>query len=127
MTASAFSIQVEPERDLVRIALSGFFAPSDVSAFVAARNKAHQELRCAANAHLTLVDVRALKIQPQDAVAAFRATLNAPEHRSRRLAFITASTLARNQLTRAVGTRAARFFVDPAEAEAWLIEGDQEG
>jgi hypothetical protein len=125
MTASNFAIQVEPQRDLVRITLSGFFVPADVSAFVAARNKAHAGLRCTPNAHLTLVDVRGLKIQPQEAVTAFRAMLSAPEHRSRRLAFITSSTLARNQLTRAVGTRTAHFFVDAAEAETWLFEGDR--
>jgi hypothetical protein len=52
MTAK-FSIDVEPNRDLVRITMSGFFQHADIAEFVEARRIAHQALRCAPNAHLT--------------------------------------------------------------------------
>lgn len=117
-----FSIAAEPERDLIRIRMSGFFAPSDIVAFLEERARAHARLTCGANRHLTLNDVRGMSIQPQDSVAAFRAMLSEPSYRSRRLAFVVAPTLARGQLARALSGRAGtRLFEDPAEAERWLF------
>ena len=116
-----FSIHVDPVRNLVRIVMSGFFTEADIAAFAEARRQAHKRLRCAPNAHLTLNDLRGMKIQPSETVAAFQAMLAAPEYRSRRLAFVIGPTLTRGQLQRAIGGRDARCFEDPAEAEAWLF------
>ena len=74
---------------------------------------------------MTLNDLRQLKIQPQEVVTAFRDMLAAPAYRSRRLAFVCGPTLARNQLSRALGARDAAFFDDPVSAEAWLLRDDQ--
>ena len=52
--------------------------------------------------------------------------LAAPEYRSRRLAFVVGYTLARAQAIRALESRAARWFNDPAEAEAWLLAEEPE-
>src|SRR6185503_11715394 len=108
-----FSFQVDPARDLVRIAMFGLFSLQDIADFVEARREAHGRLLCARNAHVTLNDVRGLKIQPQETVAAFREMLAAPDYRSRKLAFVAGQTLARNQLLRALGGRDARCFDDP--------------
>jgi hypothetical protein len=120
-----FSIDVDPRRDLVRITLAGFFKPADVERFLAARDEAHRKLACAPNAHVTLADVREMAIQSQDAVAAFGALLADPRHRSRRLAFVFASSLARNQLLRAAEGRGAKLFGTIEEAEAWLLAPDE--
>lgn len=114
------SFDVEPERDLVRIALAGFFTPDDVACFVGARDAAHRRLRCAANAHSTLVDMRAMEIQAQETVAAFQQVLSDPRTRSRRLAFVVARSLARMQIRRAADARDAAYFTTIEEAEAWL-------
>jgi hypothetical protein len=119
-----FSFDVDRSRDLVRIVMAGLFNEADVAAFVEAQQRAHAKLCCAPNRHVTLNDCRELKIQPQRTVAAFQQLLAAPEYRSRRLAFVTAPTLARGQLFRALGNRACRYFEDPAAAEAWLFEED---
>jgi hypothetical protein len=119
--AALFSFDVDSDRDLVRIGMSGFFTPSDIEAFLEARRAAHAKLSCARNAHVTLNDVRGMKIQSSEAVELFRQMLAAPEYRSRRLAFIVAPTLARMQLERLLDGREARCFEDPAEAEAWLF------
>jgi len=116
-----FSFKVDPARDLVRITMAGLFTLEDIAAFAEARREAHEQLQCAPNAHLTLNDLRELKIQPQEVVAAFRDMLAAPYYRSRRLAFVVGKTLARNQLMRAVADRDARCFDDPVSAEAWLL------
>ncbi|MBC9033267.1 hypothetical protein IAG41_12785 [Sphingomonas sp. JC676] len=124
--SAEYSIQVDPSRDLIRIRMSGFFTLADVDGFLAARAKAHAELTCRRNAHLTINDLREMKIQSQEIVDAFRAMLAAPEYRSRRLAFIVSSTLARSQLGRALANRHARCFEDSDAAEAWLLGAGEE-
>ena len=67
-----------------------------------------------------------MKIQPQETVAAFCEVLSAPEHRSRRLAFVTGPTLARSQLMRTLVNRDARCFEDDFLAELWLFSEDDD-
>lgn len=116
-----FTIDVEPEHDLVRIRMSGFFTSEDINAFLAARASAHAGLTCGPNQHLTLNDLRGMKIQAQDSVETFRTMLADPAYRSRRLAFVMGKTLARTQLNRALDRRYARCFEDVPTAEAWLF------
>jgi hypothetical protein len=119
-----FTFEIDRARALVRITMAGLFEPADVARFLAARRAAHAALGCAPNRHLTLNDVRAMKIQPQHTVSAFHELLANPSHRSRRLAFVVSPTLARSQLMRALAGRDSRCFTDPAEAEAWLLAGE---
>jgi hypothetical protein len=123
---ATFSIHVERDRDLVRIAMGGFFGHDDIRAFVDARNQAHEQLACARRTHLTINDIRGMTAQPQTIVDAFHEMLAAPEYRSRRLAFVVGPTLARSQVIRALATREARCFTDPVAAEAWLFAGDED-
>jgi hypothetical protein len=122
--SAEYHIEAEPERHLVRIRMSGFFTPDDVADFLAARREAHARLTCGPNRHVTLNDLREMKIQPQETVDAFRAMLADPEYRSRRLAFLVGPTLARTQLMRALANRDARCFEDAWEAEDWLLAAD---
>lgn len=79
------------------------------------------QLRCPPGQHLTLVDMREMDIQSQDAVAQFEQLLSTPAVRSRKIAFIVARSLARLQIKRAASHRDAEFFEDQATAEAWLV------
>lgn len=119
-----FSFNVDVARDLVVITLGGFFSRADIDAFLADRAAAHARLRCPPNAHVTLADVREMKIQAQDIVTAWGDVLAAPHYRSRKLAFVQASTLARLQLKRAAAMRDVRYFTTIADAEAWLFEDE---
>lgn len=116
-----YTFEIDRARSLVRINMSGLFSLADIEAFLADRAKAHAELRCLPNQHLTLNDVRGMKIQHQEVVAAFQAMLAAPEYRSRRLAFVAGPTLAKSQLMRALSGRDAQCFEDVASAERWLF------
>jgi hypothetical protein len=122
----SFSFHVDPSRNLVRIVMSGMLSLEDVRVFAEARRQAHAKLRCPPNEHVTLNDIRALKIQPQLVVVAFREMLSAPEYRSRRLAFVVGRTLALNQLQRALAGREGRAFEDPVAAEAWLLGAERQ-
>jgi hypothetical protein len=117
-----FSIEVVRPRDLVKIVLTGLFMPKDVSDFFEARRKAHAKLACAPGRHVTLTDLRAMNILPQETVGAFGALLTDPQSRARRLAFVVGPTLVRSQLVRALAGRDSRCFADPVEAEAWLLK-----
>ena len=119
---ATFSIVVDVPLSLVRMTLSGFFSPADVTRFVEARNTAHRDLRCAANEHLTLVDIRGMQIQSQEAVNEFQAVMSAPATASKRIAFVVSKSLARLQVQRAAVNRPANFFLSMEEAEAWLLK-----
>jgi hypothetical protein len=121
-----FTFSVDRATSLVRIKMAGLFTRADVAAFVEARREAHAELSCAPNQHLTLNDMRGMKIQPQEIVAAFREVLAAPQYRSRKLAFVTAPTLARAQLMRALGPRGVNCFDSVEEAETWLLAEERD-
>lgn len=119
-----YKVETDPVNNIVRHHLAGFFEPVDVENYVAARNAAHRLLTCGPNQHVTLVDVREIKIQPQDVVKAFGGVLADPRHQSRKLAFVVALSLARMQLLRATATRNAQYFGSIKEAEAWLMAND---
>jgi len=120
-----FSIAIDPSRDLVTIVMNGLFLPGDVADFSAARRKAIALLHCAPGQQITLADLRALRILPRETVDAFAAMLTDTRSRSRRLAFIVAPSLVRNQLIRALAGINARCFIDPAEAKTWLLEKNE--
>lgn len=121
-----FEIRVDAQRDLVHITLSGFFLAEDIARFQAARDTAHARLRCAPNRHVTITDIREMKVQAQESVMAFASLLSDPTQRSRKLAFIVGPSLARSQLMRAATGRSdTRFFGDPHSARAWLFAHDE--
>lgn len=119
--SASYSVEADPARDLVRIRLAGFLTPEATADFLRARDAAHLRLRCGPNEHATVADIRDMAIQSRDVVERFQGLLADPRLRSRRLAVVTPSSLARMQAYRAAGNRGARFFADLAEAEAWAL------
>jgi hypothetical protein len=119
-----FTIDVDQARDLVRIAMFGFFDGDDVRAFLEARAIAHRRLRCGPNRHLTLNDLRGMDIRSREVVESFTGILASPDYRSRRLAFVVTGALSRMQLLRTISGRHARCFDDVESAEAWLLAED---
>lgn len=117
----AFTVQSDSRRHILRITMSGFFSSAQIADLRTAVAQALVLLGCAPGQHLSLVDIRDMDIQSQDAVGRFAQLLSTPEVRSRRIAFIVARSLARLQVQRAAGQRDARYFEDGASAEAWLI------
>lgn len=103
--------------------MTELFTLADVRDFYEERRAAHEALGLPKNQHLTLNDVRDLKILPQETLAAFCDMLADPDYHSRRLAFVVGPTLVRAQVMRAIGERdEVRCFDNPAEAERWLLD-----
>ncbi|PZU77210.1 MAG: hypothetical protein DI530_13145 [Sphingomonas sp.] len=123
---ATFHVAVDVDRDMVRTTLTGFFDAAAMRRYLDARAAAFGLLRCGPNEHLSLTDLREMMIQSQDMVGAFSATLADPAFRSRRLGFVIGSSLARMQLTRALGGRLGehvRIFADMDAAEHWVLTG----
>jgi hypothetical protein len=121
MTAE-FSIAPDRMRGLLHVTMGGFFTPDDVAAF---RNELEiklQLLRCSPNAHVMLCDVRCMKIQPQEIVSTFAQIVGNPRYRSRRLAFVTGSSLSRLQARRLTDRDGVSFFQHIELAEQWLFQ-----
>jgi hypothetical protein len=120
-----FKIEVDQTHHIVRMTLAGFFAVADIERLTLARDAAHATLRCGPNEHATMVDMRDMKIQSQDSVIGFAELLANPKHRSRKLAFVVASSLARAQIKRAAAGREAGYFTCPLDARIWLLTDDR--
>lgn len=118
-----YHFAIDPRQDLVRITMGGFFSEADIAAFARDQKRAYLELRCAANQHVTLVDMRAMQIQSQASVPQFQALMADPAMASRRIAFVVARSLARMQVKRATEGLPAALFMSAEEAEQWLMEG----
>ena len=117
-----FSVKIEPERCLVHIIMGGFFSNEDVSDFREELTERLYRLGCSPNDHVTLCDVSAMKIQTQDMVVVFSNVVGDPVFRSRKLAFVTGSTLARMQTRRLSNREGIAYFTDVDEARTWLLQ-----
>ncbi len=113
-----FTIEPDPSVNLMRVRMAGFFSAANVDAFSAAYRTGLAKLR---PDQLTLVDITEMKIQAQDIVSAFASMLATPEIRSRKLAFVCGSTLARLQAQRLTDRPGVEFFRTVEDAEAWLF------
>ena len=122
-----FSIAVEPHLNMMRIDMGGFFAETDIGAFRFALETKMEALTCGPNQHLTLCDVSAMKIQAQDIVGAFSKVVGHPKFQSKRLAFVTGSSLARMQARRLTSREGVAYFTECDAAKDWLLGGPDEG
>ena len=114
-----FNFITDVGHNLVRVKMAGFFSDEDVRRFAA--DYRSQLTQLSAPGHLTLVNITEMKIQPQSVVGAFSSLLASPDVRSRRLAFVCSSTLARLQAQRLTDREGVRFFENDYEAEGWLV------
>lgn len=122
--AAVFDIAFDHTRGLMRITLGGFFGATEMADFVAAQAAAYRRMTTPRGQHVTLVDVRACKLQPQETVEAFRAILRDPAGQGRRLAFVTGASPVKMQIRRLLERDTARVFDDAESAETWLCAAD---
>jgi len=114
-----YQIVPERERNLIRVTMAGFFSKEEVAAFGKDYREALAELL--SPGHLTLVDIREMKIQSQEVVAAFSSHMASPGIQSHKLAFVCSSSLARLQAQRLTDRENVEFFDLLDEAEQWLL------
>ncbi|MGC6328922.1 hypothetical protein ACNI3R_05555 [Rhizorhabdus sp. FW153] len=115
-----FAIEVEKDLKLIRLTMGGFFESATIVEMRARMVEAIATLACAANDHLTLCDICEMDIQSQERVGEFAKLVGSDDVRSRRLAFVTARSLARLQAKRLTSREGVAFFTDKGEAVDWL-------
>lgn len=112
-------ILTDARYNLIRARLGGFFSIDDVRRFALDYRAALAKLP--SHGHLTLVDIKSMKIQSQEVVEAFTRFMASADIQSRKLAFISGSTLARLQAQRLTSRDTVGYFDTSAEAETWLL------
>ena len=120
-----FAISVEPIQHLLRIVMGGFFAENDIEALRLNLKDKLRALGCQANQHLTLCDVSLMRIQARAIVSSFSKVVGHPLFRSKRLAFVTGSSLARMQTRRLTDREGVGFFNSVEDVERWLLNNKQ--
>lgn len=115
-----FEIEAVRDLSLIRIVMGGFFDSATIVRMRTDLGKAIATLSCRANDHITLCDIRAMNIQSQEQVGEFSRLVGSGDIRSRRLAFVTATGLARIQARRLTNREGVEFFSDPDAALTWL-------
>ncbi|WP_143090208.1 hypothetical protein [Sphingomonas rubra] len=122
-----FTINVEPNNNLLRVTMKGFFKKEDIVRLAKERDAAHRQLTPHGSGRLSLVDIRGMNIQSQESVRLFQEVLSDPKKSSKRLAFVASTSLCRLQATRVAQGRNMRMFSTVVEARAWLLAGDDAG
>jgi len=115
-----FRIEADRRASLIRLTMGGFFDSATIGDMRAQLVTAIGSLTCPPNEHLTLCDIRGMDIQTQDRVEEFSRLVGSDDVRSRRLAFVTARSLARLQAKRLSARADVEFFSDLESAHDWL-------
>ena len=121
-----FEIETNQADRIIFIRMSGVFAVDEAHACAAAKEAAVDSLGPPYDDHSSLVDIRDLRLQPQEIFAVFTNFVATTKHKSRRIAIVGGEGTARMQFRR-VAERAPlrdhmRFFTDADEARDWLVE-----
>lgn len=117
-----FKIEDEKSSCLIRLTMGGFFDSDTIARMKQQLVRAIATLPCIPNGHVTLCDIREMNIQSQERVDDFSRLVGSSDIRSRRLAFVTAASLARLQARRLTDRDGVEFFSDPAVALEWLLQ-----
>ena len=120
------AVRVDPVRKLIDVKLTGFFEAEQVAPVAIAVRDAIRSLGAAAGQHCTLYDVGEADISPGPTITAIAAAFADPAFhaiRAKRVAFVSASALARIQIQRLrSGREDIAIFADREAALAWLLE-----
>ncbi len=116
-------IEVDPATGLVEITVEGFWDAAHVGDFARDLADATTRARSRGRPSIVLCDYTRAAIQPQEVVGALQRMVQAPVHRSRRVALYTEGRLATMQARRVASVRDdVRVFDDRGSALAWLME-----
>jgi hypothetical protein len=121
-----FEIETGHADRIISVRMIGGFTMEGARACAAAKEAAVSSLGPPYDDHSSLVDVRELRVQPQDIFAIFTNFVAMTEHKSRRIAIVGGQGTARMQFRRVAEREPLRddmrFFTGVREARDWLEE-----
>jgi len=120
-----FEVEKNHSERLIFLRMEGVLSVEEAHACAAAKEAAVDSLGPPYDAHSTLVDIRDLRLQPQEIFAIFTNFVATTKHKSRKIAIVGGEGTARMQFRR-VAERAPlrdgmRFFTEAGEARDWLL------
>jgi hypothetical protein len=119
-----FEIETSHEDRIIFLRMIGGFTMEGARACAAAKEEAVQSLGPPYDDHSSLVDVRELRVQPQDIFAIFTNFVAMTKHKSRKIAIVGGEGTARMQFRRVAEREPLRddmrFFTIASEARDWL-------
>jgi hypothetical protein len=122
-----FQVETNHAERMIFLRMAGVLSVDEAHACAAAKEAAVDSLGPPYD-HMTLVDVRGLRLQPQEIFAIFTNFVATTRHKSRKVAIVGGEGTARMQFRR-VAERAPlrddmRLFTVMAEARDWLVADD---
>lgn len=119
-----YEFETSHEDRIITLRMGGVLSLDEAHACAAAKEAEVERLGPPYDAHSTLVDIRELRVQPQEILAIFTNFVSATKHKSRKIAIVGGEGTARMQFRR-LAERAPlrdgmRFFTDAREARDWL-------
>lgn len=124
---AAYAVRVDSAHRLVDVTMGGYFSAEDLGWAGEQVRAAIQSLGGDAGRHVTLYDLRGMKVVPPAAVDALCRTITSDAVRAiwaRRIAYVVGSALARQQVKRIAALREGTgIFEDRQAALDWLLAG----
>jgi hypothetical protein len=117
-----YTIEPDHENCLLHLRLQGFWTAEIARSFAIAQQEAAGALACPPGAHLSLADLTEFKIQSQETVAICAKLIASAGNRSRRLAIVAGTGLARIQIKRVLLRDEMQVFDDVSSARRWLLD-----
>lgn len=120
-----FRVETDRANRIIYLSMGGVLSIDEAHACAGAKEAAVESLGAPYD-HSTLLDIRDLRLQPQEVFGIFTHFVATTKHKSRRIAIVAGDGTARMQFRR-VAERAPlrndmRFFTGFKEARAWLVE-----
>lgn len=120
-----FEVETNHSERMIFLRLEGVLSIDEAHACAAAKEAAVESLGPPYDDHSTLLDIRDLRLQPQEIFAIFTNFVATTKHKSRKIAIVGGEGTARMQFRR-VAERAPlrddmRFFTEAGEARSWLL------
>ena len=119
-----YAFETSHDDRIITLRMAGVLSMEEALACAAAKEAEVERLGPPYDLHSTLVDIRDLRVQPQEILAIFTNFVAATRHKSRKIAIVGGEGTARMQFRR-IAERAPlrdgmRFFTDVREARDWL-------
>lgn len=118
-----YKITVGHGRRILRVELSGFFAPEEVAAFARDEQAAAKSLGCPSGTFGLLLETPGGMPQSQDVVAAFRRLLSDLPLKAGRVAIVSEGALVTMQVRRIMTAERTGVFDRVDDALAWIADG----
>ncbi|MBT2186255.1 hypothetical protein [Sphingobium nicotianae] len=120
-----YEIAIDSDRHFLRMTMRGYWDTAIFEAFAREFRRALHILNQTGGARRALVDGREFAVQSSEIAEMFgKLIADCYGQMAPRTATLVSATLNKLQSDRA-GVQNARYFNDPAEAEAWLFEEDE--